>query len=269
MLLRRIVTPLLLAACALPLASQPSQGAPSTVSASSCSDVVLYGIRGSGQAVTSSQGRPVGFGWQAGTHALAIAHRLRTSSTGARSVGYEYDAYPASPVTPNALGTATAEAALDASARTGVTQALKDLESIADRCPRTRVVVVGYSQGGLVADLLARALADPANAKAARPLAALVSLASAGRHSVDPGAVQLLITGTARWDGMMGSHVPGPTTGPAAKRLLQVCNSLDKACNQEPGTKLYLTEEHSAPYLTDRVLAATSSWVHRVVTGHA
>lgn len=270
MFLRRPCAAAVIVGAALSFLSSPAEAAlpplPS-LTTTTCSDVVLYGIRGSGQSTSSSNGLPAGFGPQAGSHAIAAASRLRSSSVGPRTVAFAYDDYPASPIPPAALGMATAESVITSSARSGATRALKDLRGIAGRCPRTRVIVIGYSQGGLVADLLARSLAAPANATPAKAVAAIITLASIGRRAADPGAEDLLIAGPAPWDGWLASRVGGPTVGPTAGRLLQVCHGRDKACSQEPGTPLFLTDDHTAPYVTADVLATTSSWAHRLITG--
>lgn len=252
----------LLAPLAATTLAAPARAA-STDPAPACTDVVLYGIRGSGQTVGSSA--PAGFGPQAAAHALLAATALRSGAQGpARTVSFQYDDYPALPIAPPLLGSFAIDL-LVSSAQNGAQRAVADLAGIVAACPSTKIVVIGYSQGGMVADYLVRLLGPAAATPTARAVVGVVTLASLTRHANDPAVVDAVFRGQAPWDGWLAPRLPSLAPAAAAGRVLSVCNALDKACDQQPGTPMALTTEHSDAYYDPAVLAGTAAWIGRQV----
>jgi hypothetical protein len=134
-----------------------------------CQPVIEYAVRGSledlDEGPLSARGQlPFTKFWSinglANDHGAGViaagVHRELEAALGA-AVPLYADYYPADDLL--ALSTVTTLAGpIKASVRTGIEQAVRDLNHLVTACPNSRLALVGYSQGALV---LRRALADP------------------------------------------------------------------------------------------------------------
>lgn len=119
---------LLLASLLIPQTAEPG---------SSCTDVHIVGVRGSGQS---------GYGKQVQVHLDAVAEELRDAGL---SVSDEPLDYPALSLA-DSFGFALFTGAYDRSVDAGVMALQAVLDRVADQCPSSFVVPIGYSQGAQV-----------------------------------------------------------------------------------------------------------------------
>lgn len=192
-----------------------SPAASAALSSSRCADLVVLGVRGSGQAAGLNRG--VG---QEVLRTVTDLARLVDDRTGA-SVRLEAVPYDAS-------GTATS-AAYFQHVEAGVRLARRQAAAVLDRCPRTRLAVVGFSQGANVVHDLVDDLDDGIARRTV--LAAMIADPQrdpddAIRHWSygDPP-----LTGT----GLLG---PGrPVAAEVRAAAISLCTAGDEVCNTEPG----------------------------------
>ncbi|MFT4201149.1 cutinase family protein [Gordonia sp. (in: high G+C Gram-positive bacteria)] len=139
------------------VASGPASAAP-------CSDIHVVWARG-----TAEPGAPVGYTGQAFVQAL----RAQTPGKSLRATGVRY-----------AAGDNFRDRArFAASVNDGVKEAQREVKAIAARCPRTRIVLGGYSQGAVVAGYaLVDKLRIPAKYQSYAHLAAPPLPATINRH---------------------------------------------------------------------------------------
>ncbi len=109
--------------------------APVSPPSGSCADVFIIGARGSGQ--------PAGFGAQAEPVVEAIEEGLRGSGLIVESAPLDYPAVSIS----ESFGLVLLNGGYDRSVRAGAIELISELAGISRECPRSEVVLVGYSQG--------------------------------------------------------------------------------------------------------------------------
>ncbi|WP_170286185.1 cutinase family protein [Nocardioides rubriscoriae] len=180
--------------------------------ADGCSDVVFYGVRGSGQ---DADDRAAGFGREAASVAAHATERLREAG---RSVTYRAADYPA------ARGGGDYDASVDA----GVATTRRDLTDLAEGCPGSDVVLVAFSQGAQVAHLALGAVSDAV----AGSLRGVVLVSDPLRDVADP-AVELPGWGGSRDSGGFARSPATARLDPdLAGRVLSACYDSDPVCHR-------------------------------------
>lgn len=200
-----------------------------------CADLVIMGVRGSGQ----DAGKNDGVGKEVSRSARAMVQRLRTHSKATvRLEPVNYEASAASSLKAYDESVAAGTRALDA-----------QFGSLAKKCRRSRFVLLGFSQGAQVVHKFAAGLTD----RRAERLAVIAMIADPLR---DPGDdIKLWSYGgkTPTGHGRVGTgHRFNRATSPLA---ITFCVSADEVCNQTrpPGSgadspthkHFYETPEHS------------------------
>lgn len=189
-----------------------SDGAPrqSALSSSRCADLVVLGVRGSGQA--ADQNRGVGKEVLRTVTDLAGLVRARTGAS-LRLEAVRYDA----------SGTATSAAYfehVDAGARLARRQA----ERVVARCPRTTLAVVGFSQGANVV----HHLADDLDAGIARRTALVAMIADPQRDPDDAIRHWSYAAEPLPDPGLLG---PGrPVAADIRRAAISLCTPGDEVC---------------------------------------
>lgn len=188
----------------------------------SCADVAIIGIRGSGQTPTQNEGF--------GPEVAAVRDSLKQSLGADRSVRQVQIDYESMPVYAgvflNVDGALNVSNMYLDSIGTG-TAALEPVidDSIA-RCPNERLVIIGYSQGALVAHMVTSLYGSRAD-----KFAGVVLIADPGRNSE-----QLYHLGTATpglgltgWTGELGA----PSLEALAPSVTTICDTNDIVCDTQ------------------------------------
>lgn len=127
-------------------------GAPAGA-APACADVVLYGVRGSGETNADAGG----YGETIAQYKQLIENRLR----GKRSLRSVFVDYPSRPVS----DFLTDSGRFFDGVGTGVDRLLARVKEGLDACPAERIVLAGYSQGALVLNFAMGSLASDSRAR--------------------------------------------------------------------------------------------------------
>ena len=183
---------------------------PATPVADGCADVVVVGVRGSGQAP--------GFGDQVAPVIEELEAAIEGRGLSVRSVALEYPAISVS----DSFGLVLLTGDYDRSVRAGVDSLRATFDASRSSCPATEFVLVGYSQG---AQVIKTALAGT---PPTIPIAAVVLLADPTRDSAQRGIVRLGDPSVER-NGTFGAialphHVGAVTT--------DVCATGDGVCER-------------------------------------
>ena len=183
---------------------------PPALSSSRCADLVVLGVRGSGQA--ADQNRGVGKEVLRTVTDLAGLVRARTGAS-LRLEAVRYDA----------SGTATSAAYfehVDAGARLARRQA----QAVLARCPRTTLAVVGFSQGANVV----HHLADDLDAGIARRTALVAMIADPQRDPDDAIRHWSYAAERLADPGLLG---PGrPVAADVRRAAISLCTEGDEVC---------------------------------------
>jgi cutinase len=253
----------LVAACGKPAAgpSSSSSSSPSSSSSSSssasvvsgrparftearCADLVVLGLRGQTQSSRSDGG--VG-------HEVLVSVQQTVAHLEDTSVRLEAVRYPA-------VREAT-DAGYDADVASGVRMVTRRLGTLARSCPRSRFVVVGFSEGAQVGHLAAVRLA-PAEADR---VAAVALLGDPLRDPSDAVRTETFGTGPLAGRGNAG---PGPAFPMGIRdRVLLLCARGDDVCNAPPTgrvgppsvTHRTFYEQPSSARTTGRLVASVVS----------
>ena len=176
--------------------------------ADGCADVVIVGVRGSGQQ---------GFGEQVGGVVEAASAELWGSGRSVADIALEY---PAVSIT-DSFGLSLFNGDYQLSVDEGVTALTDQLDDLRTNCPSSAVVLVGYSQGAQVIKL----------ATSDRPpidrIASIVLLADPIRDSTQPGVVHI---GSQQGEGALGTLTLSEATRPIT---VDVCAVNDSTCTGE------------------------------------
>jgi cutinase len=164
-----IATLMLVAALLVPSVGQPA----------GCSDVLIIGVRGSGQT---------GYGLQVGGTVDALVDAIASSGRSVSDVALEYPAISVS----DSFGLVLLNGEYDASVRSGVDALRVALAAETVNCRRTDIVLIGYSQG---AQVIKQALSG--SVPRIR-IAAVVLLADPTRDPSQPGVSRLGGSSTER-----------------------------------------------------------------------
>jgi len=164
-----IATLMLVAALLVPSVGQPA----------GCSDVLVIGVRGSGQT---------GYGQQVGGTVDALVYAIASSGRTVSDVALDYPAISVS----DSFGLVLLNGEYDASVRRGVETLRAELAAETVRCGRTDIVLIGYSQG---AQVIKWALSG--SVPVVR-IAAVVLLADPTRDPSQPGVFRIGNSSTER-----------------------------------------------------------------------
>lgn len=191
-------------------------GANGEPAAETCAEVVLVGVRGQSQ----SSAAHLGLGTEVYRIAVDLANRVeRRTGDSVRLESIDYD----SAAPPDAD-------AYDRAVEGGVVTLRDRLATLADRCPGSDLVVLGFSEG---ANVVHSALASPT--ALGSPTAARVRAVGlvADPRRAPAGDVEQVTFGThAVHPGRLG---PGLPLGPISARSISFCNAGDNVCNRDPG----------------------------------
>ncbi len=173
-----------------------------------CPDVLIIGARGSGQ---SSYGEPVG------AMVTAVAGHL---SAAGRTVDAAALEYPAISVT-DSFGLVLLNGDYDRSVADGVAELRRVLASQGERCRRTDIVLIGYSQG---AQVIKEALAG---SEPGYRIAGVVLLADPTRDPTQPGVRRFADPSASNAAGSFGAIA---LPGYARPITIDVCALGDAVC---------------------------------------
>lgn len=259
-------SPLLVAVAALLVAlvlvAPMSPGAPPAAEATArestarCADLVVLGVRASGQRFTSSSR---GMGPEVHAAVRNAVGRLRGDHA-VRLAGLDY------PATPTSAGTA----AYLASVRDGTARLGKRLVRLLASCRRTRVALVGFSQGAhVVHGTLATV---PLSAARARRVVAvgLIADPTYNRRSTHAHQVRYGVT-APRVDGLLGPGRSLPE--PLARRTIDFCHPDDLVCSfGGPDGQIWMARlagrQHTAFYEQPATIGTHGAWLARVMQAH-
>lgn len=199
----------------------------------SCSDVYIVGIRGSGQS---------GFGEQVGSVIESLAPAIGVTG---RSVSEEALDYPAISVS-DSFGLVLFNGAYDRSVAAGVAALDARLRAIGNECPGSEIVLVGYSQGAQVIK------ERFANAEPRSRVSAVVLLADPTRSRMGTSMIRLGDPSVDA-DGAFGAiDLPHHVAAVA----VDVCAEGDGVCEQGRRNLLAHTEGYADPEpIVERVMA--------------
>ena len=174
-----------------------------------CADLIVLGLRGQGQSARAADG--VGAEVQASTRAL-VEHLDGGERVRLEAIRYPADAAPSM-------------AAFDRDVEAGRVELLARHAELGSSCPRSKFVLIGYSEG---ADVVHRAVASM-SAKQASNLAVVAVLGDPLRIQTDRVSTETY--GSGHLDGR-GSLNGGPRWGSDVRdRVITFCHADDNVCN--------------------------------------
>ena len=209
---------LLTAACAAP-ANEPAPSPtkrtpPPTFVTTGCADLVVLGLRGSNQ----SPDQNFGSGQEILRTVRAMSADLhRRSGTTVRLEGIPYRAE-------SAANAAIYRANID----DGVSRTRTRIAQLAERCPKSRIALVGFSQGAQVVHGLAIDLSGSALRRVA-----LVAMIADPRRNPDDAIASWTYGKAAPGPGKLGAGTPLPASLKA--KAITFCATGDEICNWPPG----------------------------------
>lgn len=194
------------------LAALSACSSASTAPTDECADLIVLGLRGQAQSARAAGG--VGAEVQSSTRALV--ERLE----GSERVRLEAIRYPAD--------AAASMAEFDRDVEAGRVQLLARHAELGSACPRSRFVLIGYSEG---ADVVHRAVASM-SAKQASNVAVVAVIGDPLRRPTDRVSTETY--GSGPLDGR-GSLAGGPPWGKDVRdRVISFCHADDNVCNVPP-----------------------------------
>lgn len=192
--------------------SAPASASPRNV-VGGCPDIIAIGARGSGQPYAA---HVAGFGPQAGKVAAAAVAKSHLKTV--RYVAVPYPAVNATDV--RNYGSSVAD---------GVWMGKRIVTGLVRDCPRTKLVLVGYSQGAQVMHRVAFEL----TASQASHVASVTLIADPTRNKADDMA---LLWSWGAWplaNGVLGGGIRVPSY--LANKTFTICNEADPVCNSPAG----------------------------------
>lgn len=204
----------------------PSAPKPGLVEAPSapCPTLVVIGARGSGQSPTSGGIR--GFGPEVSNATKAAVAKVKASGT----VRYVPVSYPAMPV-----NAGWRRGKYFDSVGAGARNAMSAANTVVQRCPSTKIALVGYSQGASVMRWAIRDL--PAASQDRVILVGLIADPERRGFNVNPSEIGLYEnynTGTLYGSGFLGAGPALPARRTNA--IVSMCNKSDNVCNNPANT---------------------------------
>lgn len=181
--------------------------------------VAVIGARGSGE--DQAAGTVPGFG----TRVSPVAQSIRSKMANGTKIRYLAAIYPAV----EAANAVTAPKVYQNSVNYGVTNVKSMVTKLVDNCPKTRIVLAGYSQGAQVMHGVARQLTG----KYQKAISSIILIANPVNNMEDP--LILSFTGgnklatPQKWRGVLARGAKLPSG--YGIRVLSVCASKDIVCN--------------------------------------
>ena len=218
--------------------------APTPTAAGQCADLIVLGVRGQGQSARAAGG--VGAEVQNSTKALI------EQLEGGERVRLEAIRYPAS--------AAASMAEFDHDVEAGRLQLLARHAALGSACPRSRFVLIGYSEG---ADVVHRAVASM-SAQQASDIAVVAVLGDPLRLSTDQVATESYGSGPLKGRGSLGG---GPPWGKDVRnRVISFCNADDNVCNAPlSGRRTSISTIHRTFYEKRSSARVTAERMARVI----
>jgi cutinase len=190
----------------------PASSRVGPLASTTCADLVVLGVRGSGQAADLNRG--VG---KEVLRTVTDLARLVTARSGA-SVRLEAVPYDAS-------GTATTSTYFD-HVSDGARLAEQQADALVRRCPSSRIAVVGFSQGANVV----HELADDVPAFLARRVALVAMIADPTRDPADDIRHWSYADAPVPRPGLLGTGAPVDDDVRAV--AISLCHASDEVCNR-------------------------------------
>ncbi|MET0449850.1 MAG: cutinase family protein [Aeromicrobium sp.] len=204
------------AACAGPAPGSPEQSHTSGELVSTrCADLVVLGVRGSGQAADRNRG----VGKEVLRTVTDLAHRV--GSRAGTSVRLE-------PVPYDASGAATTAVYFE-HVGAGARMAERQADDIVDRCPDSRLALVGFSQGANVV----HELADDVPAALAARIDLIGMIADPRRNPGDTIPQWSYAADPVMQPGLLGAGAP--IDADVSKVAISFCVKGDEVCGGEGG----------------------------------
>lgn len=220
---------------------------------SGCATVTFIGARGSGQG--PKEGSIDNFGPEASKLARATAKRLTGKTV--RYIGVPYDAISVPKAAKRAFF-AKDSGAYFKSVNGGVREMTRYLEGTARACPKTKFVLIGYSQGAHVAHVTASHLSN-----SLAPRVTVAMIADPTRKFLNAELGEHFGT-TPISNGILGA-VAFPRN--IAQRTFEVCHQRDVVCNSPlnagaivMGTS-FSAHVHTTYYKTDAAADVEGRWL--------
>ena len=213
-MIRRVVCAsllMVLGGCATSAPGTAGTAASGPLVGTTCADVVVLGIRGSGQAADLNRG--VGKEVLRTVTDLARRAAARSGST-LRLEAVPYDA----------SGTAT-EPGYFQHVAAGARLARRQADAVLARCPRTRIGVVGFSQGAQVV----HELADDVPTSLARRVVLVGLIADPRRNPADRIRHWAYADRPVPRPGLLGAG--DPVDSEVRGATISFCNAYDEVCN--------------------------------------
>ena len=213
-----VVAMLMLAACSDNATEHHSARANPRIVSDRCADVIAYGARGQTQSSSANHG--VGHEVLVSVDSL-VAHLPRHSATTVRLAAVRYPALPEA-----------TEAGYLRDIAIGRRLLTTSMAADAKACPKSRFVVVGFSEGAQVVHETIAALP----ATATKPIAAVALLADPVRNPQDP--LTLEAYGTGPLDGRGSAGFGTPFAKQIRARVITFCVAEDNVCNAPSGGRV-------------------------------
>ena len=210
-----------------------------------CADLIVLGLRGSNQSADQNFG--------AGQEILRTVRAMsadlhRTSDTTVRLEGIPYRAE-----------SAASAAIYQANIEDGVTRTRARMAQLAERCPKSRIALVGFSQGAQAV----HGLAIDLSASASRRVA-LVAMIADPRRNPDDAFASWTYGKAAPGPGKLGAGTPLPDSLKA--KAITFCATGDEICNWPPGGYAGpLSETHRHFYETSAHARETGHQLARIL----
>ena len=227
----------------------PDYTPPRTTAMNPCPTVAVVGFRGSGEAFDDGT---LGLGGPISAMVTELRRQIPAASIGTSAVSYPavpwlipftenstWALYATTAYTANAVAKNIAGNQYVSSVATGANDGSSDITHLAARCPATKIVVSGYSQGGQAL----RAALNKLNSTAAAHVSAVVLFGDAGFITQEPGVT--VIGDPQRQGKGIGNPLLGnvPLGSRFAGKVLSDCKDTDPIC-QASYSNLYTIGVH-------------------------
>lgn len=225
---------------------QPSIAVDRDRGTTTCADLIVFGLRGSGQDPNKNDG----VGQEADRSIRNMAGRLKDDSdTTVRLEAVRYDATIAS-----------SYAHYEAGVKDGVRLLGKQYAAAVEKCPSSRFAIVGFSQGAQVVHEFAYGLTGTK----ARHLALIGMIADPRRNPADSIRHWSYATKPTTRSGKLGA---GPAFGPEVRKAaISLCIEDDEVCNAPRGGGLEtMSSIHKHFYESDKTAAKTGKQLFEVL----
>jgi cutinase len=208
-----------------------------TSSSTTCSDVVMIGVRGSGGAQTGDKGdNYTGVSAQV----YGVYKKLETKlHKEKKTIKLQAVQYPAT-----SLQTGVSNPTLFTnSIEKGKENLLQQAKELEKTCPKTKIILAGFSQGAMVVH--EASMEVPSN------VAGLLLIANGYRSKNDKTIFKG--TGLAKNQGLAHGLIPTPKPLNGKPKSITVCVEKDIVCDQTGSISIESGEIHSMGYLNSKI----------------